>query len=126
MFAPFMPFVTEEVWSWWHEDSVHLRRWPEGETLAAAPAGDVEHDELLDLASEVLHEVRRRKSLAMVKMRAPVRRMSLVAPPGQIELLKLLSSDLRLAGEIESIELSEGESLTVEVDLGEAVGDASP
>src|SRR6202044_3745473 len=62
LLAPFLPFVCEEVWSWWQPGSVHLASWPDGEELREALGGGAVttvEQLALALAADVLHEVRK-------------------------------------------------------------------
>ena len=67
---PFLPFATEEVWSWWQDGSVHTAPWPSHDDRAAWPSD--EDDDVLEVASRVLQSIRRAKSDAKVSMKAPV------------------------------------------------------
>jgi valyl-tRNA synthetase len=114
LFAPFLPFVTEEVWSWWREGSVHRAPWPRLEELKDI-AGD---PAVLDEASAVLGEVRRAKSDARTSMRTEVEMIRVVAPGETIERLRQAEDDLKGAARALEIVYSEGE-LAVEATLAQ-------
>ena len=98
LLAPFLPFVTEEVWSWWHQGSIHRAPWPDLEEFpAAARAGDVA---VLDMAAWVLGEIRKAKTAAKVSMRAPVARVVVTDSAERIDLLATVADDVRAAGSV--------------------------
>lgn len=109
LFAPFLPFVTEEVWSWWRDGSVHHTSWPAVERGTGDPA-------VLSVASEVLGQVRKAKSEAKLSMRAEVSRLTVWAPDA--ELVRQAQDDLCAAGNVEEFVLEQGDTFKVEVHLG--------
>jgi valyl-tRNA synthetase len=117
LLAPFVPFVTEEVWSWWHEGSIHRSPWPRTEELApAAQQGDVA---VLDMVASVLGEIRREKTTAKVSMRATVARLTVVDEPQRLALLAEAEGDLREAGGVVELVTRPGPSEVV-VELARA------
>jgi valyl-tRNA synthetase len=115
LFAPFLPFVTEEVWSWWRDGSVHRAAWPLPQEFEAH-SGD---PEVLELTSAVLSAVRRVKSDAKVSMRAEVEMVSVTSPAESAGLLRLAEDDLKAAARAEEVSYWDGE-FAVESVLAEA------
>jgi valyl-tRNA synthetase len=116
LFAPFLPFVTEEVWSWWRGGSVHTAAWPEAGDLRS-PAGEHAEPLVLDVTAEVLSQVRRAKTERRQSMRAPVARLVVRDSPDRVAALRRAEGDLRDAGGIETLEIAEGEPASVQVEL---------
>jgi valyl-tRNA synthetase len=126
LFAPFLPFVTEEVWSWWREGSVHRASWPTAEEVlqSCAPGGDEARDiAALQFAAAVLGAIRRKKSEEQRPLKTPVLRVRLAAPAEQLALVAHVDADLRASGLIQQIETVEGDSLQVDVELAPAQPD---
>ena len=115
LLAPYLPFVTEEVWSWWLEGSVHRAPWPSADELRAV-AGQA--DELtFETAGAALGEVRRAKTEAKVSLRTGVTEAVVRDTAERLAALRQAEGDLRGAGKIESLRLEEGDALSVEVVL---------
>ena len=104
LFAPFLPFVTEEVWSWWRDGSVHRQPWPSTTEFdgATGEAG------VLEVVSRALSAVRKAKSDAKVSMRAEVDLVQVTASPEEIELLRQAEDDLLAASRATKIDYSVG------------------
>ena len=104
LFAPFLPFVTEEIWSWWRDGSVHAASWPSPKDLTALASGD--HSGALWVTAAVLSEVRRAKTEAKRSLRVPADHVAVTASAADIALLELTRNDLTDAGRIGELSLS--------------------
>jgi valyl-tRNA synthetase len=72
LFAPYLPFVAEEVWSWWQPGSVHAAAWPSVDEVDRLAAPDADARAALDDAVAVLGEIRRQKSIDKRPLKARI------------------------------------------------------
>jgi valyl-tRNA synthetase len=112
LFAPFLVYVGEEVWSWWQRGSVHRASWP--------TAAEVEIDgdpSVFAAAAAALGAVRKAKSEAKVSMRAEVTRAVVTDTPERLAALELATQDVRNAGVVAELVLEPGDEFSVAVAL---------
>jgi len=105
LFAPYLPFATEEVWSWTHEGSVHTSAWPTASDtgVTAEPSG------LLGAVSAALIGIRRAKTDAKASQKTDVLSATIAGPA----ILEQGLGDLAAVGRIASVEFVESESIEV-------------
>ena len=96
LLAPFLPYVTEEVWSWWQDGSIHRASWPADSDLATAE----QDPRVLTVAAKVLADIRGAKSVAKVSQKTEIGALVVTAPPADLELLSLAIDDVTAAGRV--------------------------
>jgi len=118
LFAPFLPFVTEEAWSWWQEGSVHRAPWPRATELQVAVNGT--DPAVLDVVGSALAEVRKAKSEQRRSQRSEVASLHVKDLADRVAALRLAEQDLRDAGHIRSLVLREAPERLITVELAAA------
>ncbi|MBT8160284.1 MULTISPECIES: valine--tRNA ligase [Arthrobacter] len=116
LFAPFLPFATEEVWSWWRAGSVHRAAWP---TAVEIVDGDTT---MLGTVGIALSGIRKAKSEAKVKQRTEVLSATITAGESFVAQLQAGLGDLKAAANAQEISLvaAEGELTVSDVVLAPA------
>ena len=118
LLAPFLPYVTEEVWSWWQEGSIHTQAWPTAADLGSAAAAD---DTTLDAVAAALTGIRGAKSNAKVSMRAELASVTITGPAAAVAAIEGAREDLRNAGKITGelvlVDAGDGAPIRVDVEL---------
>jgi valyl-tRNA synthetase len=101
LFAPFLPFVSEEVWSWWRPGSVHRASWPTPEEIVDAIGGEDEAAvQVFTQAQAALGEVRRIKAIGKRPVKAAIDRAVL---PAHFLPLEPAAHDFRAAAHIRDL-----------------------
>ena len=114
LFAPFLPFVTEEVWSWWQQGSIHRARWPTSGELLSLLTDNSEATRAADeatyqWATDVLFEVRKQRSEAKQPLKVPITRVTVQAESAAAGLMPVVEADLRAALRVQAFDLRVGE-----------------
>ena len=118
LFAPFVPFATEEAWSWSNDGSVHRAPWPVTTELIAGDSVGVSADErgspaLLDLASRALTSIRRAKTNAKASQKSVVTSALISGTAEEVGLLAQVADDLKAVGRITELTFVDGAELAV-------------
>jgi valyl-tRNA synthetase len=126
LFAPYLPFVTEEVWSWWRPGSIHRAAWPSAaEVLAPIDGGDRDAVTVSEQTERALGEVRRIKALLKKPVKAVVERALL---PESFRPMLPAERDFRAAAHVRRVEFGHVDEVQLEFaeDAGAAGDGSSP
>ena len=118
LFAPYLPFVAEEVWSWWQPGSVHRAAWPAPSEVRECIGGDdAQGVAAVEFGTLILGEVRKQKSEAQRPLKTAVMRAVVKGTPEQIRALADCRTDLCAAGLIAEIAAEEATTFEVSAAL---------
>jgi valyl-tRNA synthetase len=122
LFAPFLPFVTDEVWSWWREGSVHRAAWPASAEIEALIGGrSADAATAFRLAADVTARVRHQRSTNKRSFKVPIR-AAVLGPADTLPLLRRVQGDIAAGNNAMALTFAPGDALDVAVEFVETEG----
>ena len=108
-----LPYVSEEVWSWWRDGSIHRAEWPNADALRVEGGDPL----VYGVAADVLADVRKVKSTQKVSLASPVERVHVIDTAERLAALEAARRDVSDAGRIARLEVEAGTVACVRVEL---------
>jgi valyl-tRNA synthetase len=118
LFAPHLPFVTEEVWSWWHDGSVHRSAWPRSEPIRDAAGAGIDPT-VYGVAADVLAEIRKAKTVQQRSLKTEVTSATVRDSAERLALLDAVRADVCEAGRVADLQTEVAGDFSVAVSLAE-------
>jgi valyl-tRNA synthetase len=104
LFAPFLPFVTAETWSWWQPGSVHAAPWPTSDEVRGVVGTPRPDDYAVYVrTTEVLADIRKQKTERQLSPGAPLQRVEIFNNEALDKTLGAAAQDLQAASRTEAL-----------------------
>jgi len=116
LFAPFLPFVAEETWSWWHAGSVHTSRWPSTAEIDEIFDASQDRDYAVYLrTTEVLGDIRKRKTELQLSPGAPLQQVVIFNNEELDKAIGLAAQDLQAASRAQALQFQSAPEYKVDI-----------
>lgn len=118
LFAPFLPFITEEVWSWKFAEetgikSIHASSWPSSADFEAIK--NKQDARVYETALECYSAINKFKSANSLSIGSEVGSITIHAPRSKLEDLKLSIDDIALALKVKKFEFNQADEAEIKV-----------
>jgi valyl-tRNA synthetase len=120
LLAPYLSFVTDEVWSWTHSGSVHRAAWPTRHEIIQVSGTDDAAHKVVTYVTEALNLIRKGKVDRKVSIGTPVSEVVYSNTEPAIACLRLVERDLKAASRTDTLVFAVAPEPAVQITLKSA------
>jgi valyl-tRNA synthetase len=110
LMAPFLPFVTEEIWSWWQTGSVHRSPWPDAREIEALLTQSANDDTAcFQRARAITALVRHQRSVHNYGFAVPVAARLMLSSAADRALWSRIERDVMAGNNVANVDVTFGD-----------------